>query len=177
MSPKTLSESPEETVRQLLTDQWGTPSVDDGGYDPTQTDTTASDFLVITTDWSGWGDTWPIISLTNTDPTVPGGGDTQVTGIQGNGSGPNQRRLETMTMTVMASQTDTGDYQGESAEDIVRILYEHAFQIIWNNQHASDFPEINRFSVTPGAHTTNGPDSSQTEQYSGNVTVDWLKTP
>lgn len=176
--PKTLSEPPAETVQQLITDNWGTPTVSTGGYNANQTDSTAVDFLPVTTNWAGWGDVYPIISLTNTDPTVPGGGDTNVTGIQGNGSGSNQRRLETMVMTVQAERLDDGDYQGEDAHSIVKTLYDHAFQIVWNNQHAPNHSEIDGFYVTPGTHTTpDSSDSTTTEQYSGNVTVDWLKTP
>ncbi len=177
MSPKTLSETPEEIVRQLITDEWGTPDVPTGGYDATQTDPDATDFLPVTTNWAGFGNTYPVISLTNNDPTVPGGGDTNVTGVQGDGSGPNQRRFETMTMTVMASERDDGDYQGEDAHSIVKILYDHAFQVVWNNQHAPNHSEINGFYPTPGTHTTPSDDSTTAEQYSGAVTVDWLKTP
>jgi len=175
--PKTLSKNPDQTVVDLLVNNWGDPSVDDGGYVANPSDPTASDALVITTNWAGFGDTFPVISLTNTDPTVPGGGDTQVTGVQGDGSGANQRRLENITMTVMAEEKDDGDYQGEDADDLVRILYEHAFQIVWNNRNAPNHAEITGFYPSPGTNTTTGEDSTLTQQYSGSVTVDWTKTP
>lgn len=176
MSPKQLSETPAEIVRQLVVDNWGNPDVPNGGFNANQTDPTADDFLPITTNWAGFGDTFPIISFTNTDPTVPGGGETGVSGIQGNGSGPNQRRLETLTVTVMAERGE--DYpNGEDAHALVRTLYEHVFQIVWNNQHAENHPEVSRFNVQPGTHTSEGDDSTTVEQYSGEVTVDWLKTP
>jgi len=108
--PKTLSKNPDQTVVDLLVNNWGNPSVDDGGYVANPSDPTASDALVITTNWAGFGDTFPVISLTNTDPTVPGGGDTQVTGIQGDGSG--RRRTTGITrgktrMILSVSSTST----------------------------------------------------------------------
>lgn len=173
--PTTLSENPEEIVRQLLVDEWGVSSVPTGGYDASQTDPTATDFLPITTNWAGFGDTYPIISVTNNDPTVPGGGQTGITGIQGNGSGPNQHRLETMVITVMAERGT--DYQGEDAHTIVNTLYDHVHQIVWGNIHAPNHSDVHGFYVTPGTHTTGSDDSTTTEQYSGSVTLDWLKTP
>jgi hypothetical protein len=82
-------------------------------------------------------------------------------------------------MTVMAEELDDDDedYQGYDAGDLVRILYEHAFQVIWDNRNAPNHPEITGFYPSPGTNTTPGDDSTLTQQYSGSVSVDWTKTP
>lgn len=171
--PQTLSENPEELVRQLLTDEWIPSNTE--GYDPTTTDTTASDFLPISTDWNT-GDIYPIITVTNNDPTVPGGGETNVTGKQGDGSGNNQRRLETMQLTVQASG-DTDYLNDVTAHQICETLYNEAFRVLWDNQSAPNDDDIWNYFVTPATHTVEKSDTSSFHQYVGSVTIHWQREP
>lgn len=98
--PQKLSEAPEESIRQFLVDNLRPTEME--GYNPLQTDPTASDFLPITNNWSDLGDTYPIIVIQGEGPTIIGGGETGFTGIQGDGSGANQYTLENMTVSVQA---------------------------------------------------------------------------
>lgn len=173
--PQTLSDNPEEKVRQLLTDGWDPDNTE--GYDPTETDPDADEFLPISTDWKS-GDTYPIVTVTGNDPTVPGGGDTNITGKQGDGSGNNQRRLETMQLTVQASG-DSEYINDLGAHEVVELLYNEAFRVVWDNQNAPDDSEVWNYFVSPATHTgpDNSDDSTSFHQYAGDVILHWNRTP
>jgi len=116
-----LSERAEEKLRQFLVDNIRPAEVQ--GYDPQQTDPTASDFLPVSNDWSDYGDTYPIVVVQETEaPTVPGGGATNVTSVQGDGSGPNQLTVFNITLSAQAVQGES--YRnGVSAADLVQDLF------------------------------------------------------
>lgn len=116
-----LSERAEELLRQFLVDSLRSSEMQ--GYDPQQTDPTASDFLPVTNNWDDWGETYPIIVVQETDgPTVPGGGQTNVTGLQGDGSGVNQYTIFNITLSAQAVQGET--YRnGVDAPDIAHDLF------------------------------------------------------
>ena len=187
--PQTLPQNPEQIVRDLLTDEWSPTTT--AGFDPTTTDPTSDSFLPITTDWNT-GDTYPIISITNNDPTVPGGGETNITGIQGDGSGPNQRRLETMQVTVQASGDTSYPTSGWGelswnalgwgsnsldAHNVCDLLYSEVERIIMANYNAPDDPAVWNYFITPPTHTINKSDTNSFHQYAGSVTLHWQREP
>jgi hypothetical protein len=119
-----LSERAEELLRQFLSDRIRPAEMQ--GYDPQQTDTTADDFLPVTNDWSDFGDTYPILVVQETDgPSVPGGGNTNVTGLQGDGSGVNQYTIFNLTISAQAVQGD--DYLNDTeADDLAHDIFSEA---------------------------------------------------
>jgi len=172
-----LDDNPEYIICNLLDDNWGTVAPTDAGYTGVfnANDPLGANDFPISTSWNA-GDSYPILTITNNDPTVPGGGNTNVTGLQGDGSGQNQRRLETMLMTVQAAEGD--DYNNNlEAHELVEVLYNHAFQILFEVTSA-DYNGIWDVYVTPGTHSPVETDSTApTHQYQGNVTIDWNKEP
>jgi len=119
--PQKLTERPEETIRQYLVDTLDPADIE--GYDPQQTDTTATDFLPISNSWSKWGDYYPFIYVAeDSDPTVVGGGETNATGLQGDGSGVNQYAIHTVTISVQVAEG--GAYRnGVEYDDLAQTIY------------------------------------------------------
>jgi len=151
--PTQLSEPIEEKVRQYFVDNIRTGEIE--GYDPTQTDESASDFLPITADWSMRGDYYPIISVRETDgPTIPNSGNTNFNGMQGDGSGPNQYYIQPVTVSAQAVQVPSGGgYRNSTdAKKIVRELYDEAHHQIQTNIGAID-SEIEFAGMTPPTTT------------------------
>jgi len=159
--PSKLSDRPEELVRQFLTDNIRPGEIHN--YDPQQTDTTATDFLPVTSDWSFRGDYYPIISVREDDgPTVPNSGNTNYNSVQGDGSGPNQFAVYPLTVSCQAVQE--GAYlNGVSAEDLVQDLYAECKDRIQNNAGA-DLGGGQLLGMTPPTTTrsTDEPDSGDT---------------
>lgn len=105
--PQKVTEPLEAQIRQYLVDNIRPAEMH--GYDPQQTDPTAADILPISNDWSDYGDTYPVIVVQeNNGPTIPNSGNTNVNGIQGDGSGTNQTAVHPITISVQATQD--GDY-------------------------------------------------------------------
>lgn len=129
--PTTLTDRPEETIRQFLTDNIVPANIH--GYDPTQTDSTATDFLPITCDWSDFGDTYPkVVVQENESATVVGGGVTNATGLQGDGSGVNQYSIQPISVSVQAVQLDGTSAYLDSTEydDLTHDIYEECHRVI-----------------------------------------------
>jgi len=159
--PSKLSERPEELVRQFLVDNLRVSEL--GGYDPQQTDTTATDFLPVTSDWSFRGDYYPIISVREDDgPTIPNSGNTNYNSLQGDGSGPNQFAVYPITISCQAVQE--GAYlTGVNAQNLVKDLYSECKDRVQNNA-GKDLGGGQLLGMTPPTVTrsTDEPDSSDT---------------
>lgn len=123
-----LTERLEEQVRQFVVDNARSSEIE--GYDPNQTDSTQDDFLPVTCDWSNFGDYYPIIVVQQTDgPVIPGSGNTNSNGNQGDGSGVNQFAVHPITVSVQAVQG--GSYRNSvDYDDLVQTIYsEVRFQL------------------------------------------------
>ncbi len=178
--PSKLSERPEELVRQYLSDHL-TPS-EMQGYNPQQTDPTASDFLPVTSNWSDWGDTYPKIVVTEREgPQIPNAGSTNTNSIQGDGSGSNQ--LATHNITVSCQALEGEDYQnGVDAEALVHDLYQEVKATGQNNAPVALASGVWMAVPTPPTWTENEDetDSGSTRtwvQGQGTVPVTVLDTP
>ena len=177
--PSKLSERPEELVRQFLVDNIRTAEIH--GYDPQQTDTTATDFLPVTSDWSFRGDYYPIISVREDDgPTVPNSGETNYNGLAGDGSGPTQFTTYPINISVQAVQE--GAYlNGVSAEDLVYDIYSECHTQIQTNAETA-VSEAHFVGMTPPTVTrsTDEPDSGDTitwVQRAGTISMGVTNTP
>jgi len=172
-----LEKNPEYLVAEYLEDNWGSVSPSNAGYTGLfdSNDTLTDDEFPISTSWNA-GDRYPLLTITNNDPNVPGGGNTNITGLQGDGSGPNQERLETMLMTVQASEDV--DYNNDLlAHDLIEILYNHASQII-TEYVDGEIDDVWDLYYTPATHSPVESNSTvPTHQYQGSVTVHWQKEP
>jgi len=172
-----LEKNPEYLVAEYLEDNWGSVSPSNAGYTGLfdSDDPLEADEFPISTSWNA-GDRYPILTITNNDPNVPGGGNTNITGLQGDGSGPNQERLETMLMTVQASEDV--DYNNDLlAHDLIEILYNHASQII-TEYVDGEIDDVWDLYYTPATHSPVESNSTvPTHQYQGSVTVHWQKEP
>lgn len=171
--PTQLSENPEEKVRQLLTDEWDNTNT--AGYDPTITDPTNSNFLPISTNWNS-GDIYPIITVTNNDPTVPGGGETGFQSVQGDGSGPNQQRFENMLVTIQAAE-DTEYNSSLTAHEVCQTLSAEIDRIIIDNVNAPTDSDVCNYFPAPFTHTIAGDSTPRTHQYQATITLNWIRTP
>jgi len=162
--PSKLSERPEELVRQYLTDNL-TPS-EMQGYNPQQTDPTASDFLPVTTNWSDWGDTYPKIVVTEREgPQIPNSGSTNANGMGPNGT--NQYSVHNVTLSCQAVEGES--YRnGVEAEDLVHDLYSEVHSTL---QNAPDAIGEALWTGLPTPPTTT---TSQDETDSGS-TVTWIQ--
>lgn len=172
-----LDQPPGYYVADLLENYWGTvnPTVEGFVALFNSSDPLESTEFPISTNWPA-GDTYPILTLTNTDPTVPGGGETNITSIQGNASGNNQRRLENILLTVHTDSTET--YGTTDADEFAYRLYEHAFNIIDAHSSAPLADEIDAYYITPPEGSIPNQGSTEvTYQQQGTVTVNWEHTP
>lgn len=175
--PQFLDQNPEFIICEVLESNWGTVDPSNAGYTAVfnSDSSLGGNEFPLTTSWNA-GDSYPIVSITNNDPTVPGGGDTNVTGVQGNGSGQNQRRLENMLLTVQAAE-DTDYNNNLEAHELIEVLYNHAFQILYEAD-SSTYDGVLDFYVEPGTHSpVESSSTNPTHQYQGTVSLDWQKTP
>lgn len=134
--PQALDSRAEEKVRQFLVDAIRPAQVQ--GYDPQETDPTASDFLPITNDWSDFGDTYPLIVVQETDgPTVPNSGTTNANGLKPTG-GLNQMAVYNVTVSCQAVQMNgQGAYRNNTDfDDLVEELYAECFYQFQNTRQA-----------------------------------------
>jgi hypothetical protein len=140
-------------------------------YDPQQTDTSQSDFLPVTRDWSTFGDTYPIIVVQETDgPTLPNSGNTNYNGLQGDGSGPNQYTIYPINVSVQAVELEgTGSYlNGTSAREIIHDIYQEVHHQIQNNV-GDAIGEALFVGMTPATVTRN------TEETTSGSTLEWYQ--
>jgi len=177
--PRKLSERPEELVRQFLVDSIRPSEVE--GYDPMQTDPSASDFLPVTNNWSTEGSYYPMVSVREMDgPTLPDSAGTNYNSQQGDGSGPNQYTVYNLTLSCQA--IEGGSYRNDvDADDLALALYQEcAHQIQVNPTSAVD--EAAFISATPStqSRSIDEDDSGSTTvwvQRQGSVAFGFLKTP
>jgi len=169
--PSQLSERPEELVRQYLTDNIVPGNIE--GYDPNQTDETASDFMPVTSSWNKWGDTYPIIFVGEEDsPTVPNSGNTGFNGIQGDGSGPNSYSIKNITVSCQAVELGNSSAYRNSveADDLAYTLYQECHRLFQNNATTA-ISEALHSGLTP-------PDGIQTrnsEETDSGSTLNWIQ--
>jgi len=176
--PVALSERPEETLRQYLTDNLAPADIH--GYDPTQTDETATDFCPITNDWSGYGETYPKIVVTETDgPTVPNSGNTNYNGMQGDGSGPNQYNIKNITVSVQTHEVPGGGgyLDGMEYDDLAYDIYSEISNLIQNNVTTAIDAAL--FATPPTFTRDNGDDGDTMTWYQaqGTVNIGVIDTP
>lgn len=175
--PAKLSERPEELLRQYLVDNLTPSSMQ--GYDPQQTDTTATDFLPISNSWSKWGDYYPFIFVGEQNgPQIPGGGSTNVNGI--GPDGPNQYAVHNITISVQVAEG--GAYRNSTEYDaLAHDIYSEIHSTIQNNTTSAISEALIVGVPTPPTPTRNpGEDDSDTldwYQLQGTVPVEVLNTP
>lgn len=180
--PQKLSDRPEELLREFVTENIRSSEIE--GYDPQQTDPTASDFLPIFNEWNHRGDHYPCIVITETDgPTVPNSGNTGYNGLQGDGSGPNQYNIKNITVSCQAAELDTESayLNGVEATELAFTLYQEVHHQIQNNA-TSAVSEALHTGLTPPTQTKNmeETDSGSTLQWyqqQGTCQVGVLNTP
>lgn len=162
-----LSERCEELLRQFLTDNIRPAEIQ--GYDPNQSNSDASDFMPITTDWSDWGSTYPkIVVQENNGPTIPGGGQTNYTGLQGDGSGVNQYAIHNITLSVQAKQD--GDYLNSTEyDDLLHDIFEECRYQCRSN--ASQGIAESQFIGDPGPPVQ----TRSTEETDSGSTLTWVQ--
>jgi len=173
MPPK-LSEPIEDQLREYVVNNIRPSEIE--GYDPTQSDTTASNFILVTSDNDNYGDYYPLIFIGNNGgATVPGGGDTNITSIQGDGSGNNQRAQ--YNVTIQCQAVENGPYRNDVAYDTLAFeLYQEVkFQL--KDASASDiadFSSIGELPPSPNNRSSDEQDNSTETwiQYSGDVPIE-----
>jgi hypothetical protein len=168
-----LSQPPEYYASDFLEANWGSVQPSVGGLDVSWDD---SGDIPISTNWPA-GDTYPIITLTNRDPTIPGGGTTNYTSVQGDGSGNNQERLENFLLTVHTDSAETYGTNDTRAEVYAWRLAEHIANIV---EEYGDNPDSDLWAVyfdAPEGTIPNQDSTEVTHQEQGTFTVHWNREP
>jgi len=174
-----LTDRIEDQIRGYLVDNIRPAEIE--GYDPTQSDTTASDFILVTSDNDNYGDYYPLIFISNNaGASVIGGGETNISSIQGDGSGNNQNAQ--YTVTIQCQAVENGPYlNGVSYDDLAFTLFQEVkFQI--KQAQYSDFTDltyIGELTPAPVERSSSEQDNStQTwSQFAGTVPVGVRYTP
>jgi hypothetical protein len=168
--PTELSKKAEQKIRDILVNNWDATNT--AGYDPTSTPSDA-DFVRIHdgTYEASYAD--PQISITHPNGESVASA-TNYSGFQGDGSGLNQDRVGNPLIQCWAETLDDGDYRGESAEDIVRLLRLEVERVV--QAHASADPEFFYVSVEWDGRN---PDNTATPTWQSQLTAQyqWLKEP
>lgn len=168
----TLSKHPALLIRDILIDNWDRNNV--LGYDPT-VDEDDEYFVPIGRGWYDLNAPDPQITLTNFEEGVIEGGISGYSGMQGDGSGPNQDRDGFGLLTVHARDTGNKDYQDEYAEGIVWLLEQECERILQANSNPDN--ELRNVSATLDAMEADT-DASPTRHYAqASVGYDYLKEP
>jgi len=177
--PQTLSESVEDKVRQYVVQNLASSDIE--GYDPQQSDTTASDYILITSDNDQYGDYYPLIFISEQDgPTIPDSGNTNFNGIQGDGSGANTYSVYNVTIQVQA--VENGPYlNNTSYDDLVFTIYQ-ALRSLFGGPITLDSETLWTGGLTPGTQTRSSDenDSGSTDtwvQRAGTLPVGVQYTP
>lgn len=171
--PQKLTSPIEDQVRQYLVSALRPAEIE--GYDPTQSDTTASDFILVTSDNDNYGDYYPLIFISNNaGASVIDGGETNISSIQGDGSGNNQNAQ--YSVTIQCQAVENGPYRNNTAyDDLAFALYQEVkYQI--NQAEASDFSDLSyvgNLTPAPVERSSNEQDNSTEtfSQYAGTAPV------
>ena len=174
--PQKLSEPLEDQIRKYII-QNVTPSEIEG-YDPTQSDTTASDFILVTSDNDNYGDYYPMIYVSEQDngPTIPNSGNTNA-----NGKGPdgnNQYAIQDITISVQA--VENGPYLNDTAYDQLAFEIYAELQTVFNDVDAIGDALWTGELTPPTTDRSSEEQDSSTEtwiQKQGTVPVGVLYTP
>jgi hypothetical protein len=173
MPVQKLTEQVESQVRKYLVDALRPAEIE--GYDPTQGDTTASDYILITSDNDNYGDYYPLIFISNNEGTaVPGGGETNITSIQGDGSGNNQNAQ--YTLTIQCQAVENGPYRNSVGYDeLAFTLFQEVKYQIKQADYTdfTDFEYIGELTPAPVERSSSEQDNSTESwgQYAGTVPV------
>jgi hypothetical protein len=179
MPTQKLPEKVEDQVRKYLVDALRPAEIE--GYDPTQGDTTAQDYILITSDNDNYGDYYPLIYVSNNaGASVIGGGDTNISSIQGDGSGNNQNAQ--YSVTIQCQAVENGPYLNDTKYDTLAF---ELFQEVKYQLKQADKSDFDGFSyvgeLTPsGVERSSDAQDNSTEtwaQYSGTVPVGALLVP
>ena len=177
--PQKLTQPIEDQVREYLVSALRPSEIE--GYDPTQSDTTAQDFILVTSDNDNYGDYYPLIFVSNNESgAVPGGGDTNITGKQGSGTGNNQDAI--YTVTIQCQAVENGPYLNNIAYD--ELAFELYQEVKYQLKQASeaDFPDfewVGEATPAPVERSSDEQDNSTEtwSQYAGTVPVQVRFTP
>jgi len=177
--PQKLSEPIEDQIREYVVNNIQPSEIQ--GYDPTQNDTTASDFILVTSDNDNYGDYYPLIFVSNNqDATVPGGGETNITSVQGDGSGNNQNAQ--YGVTIQCQAVENGPYLNNTAYDQLAFeLYQEVkYQIAQADaSDFNDFQYVGQLPPSPNERSSDEQDSSTETwiQYAGTFPVGVIFNP
>jgi len=175
--PSKLTQRPEESIRQFLVDNIRSSEIET--YDPTQTNPQANDYLPITTDYSRWGETFPMVWVGEQDsPTVPGGGESGYNSIDGSGNGPNIYEIHNITVSVQTMETDSGaGYLNQTDYDTLAFqIYQEIKHQIQNN--STDLAPFSFLGITPSTPLRDaGTDTSSFYQEQATIYAGFLDTP
>lgn len=174
-----LSELPEESIRQFLVDNLRPSEMED--YDPQQDNPTTDDALVVTNDQSEWSSNYPLVFVDGTDPTVPGGGETNYTAIQPDGSGPIQDVIANAIISVQATDDQTYGTGNVEARTIIHDIYQECHHQIQNNATTA-ITDAQYATITPPTLTksTSEDDAGSTttwKQLQGTASFRYRNTP
>jgi len=175
--PSKLTQRPEESVRQFLVDNLQPAEIE--GYDPKQTNTGATDYMPVTTDYSRWGETFPMIWVGEQNgPQVPNAGNTGFNGFQGNGNGPNIYNIK--NITVSCQTTEGGAYLNSvDYDDLAFSLYQEVQHQVQNNA-TTGIAEAEWIGVTPPTYLRDSGEDGDTSafyQAQGTVNFGYIDTP
>jgi len=180
--PQRIQTRPEQLLRDFLADTLDPAAIH--GYDPQQTDQTATDFLPIVTDWSDRGDYFPVIVVSEEDgPTLPNSWASNYQSIQGNGSGPNQYVIYNITVSCQTVELehDSAYLGGTDADTLSFDLYQEVHDKIQNNSNTA-IPDSAFVSLTPATQTrtSNETDAGSTLEFiqrQGTAQIGFLNQP
>jgi len=171
--PQKLTEPVEDQVRKYLVDALRPSEIE--GYDPTEGDGTAADYILVTSDNDNYGDYYPMIFVSNNDgASVIDGGETNISSIQGDGSGNNQNAQ--YSVTIQCQAVENGPYLNNTDYDQLAFeLYQEVkFQLKEaDNTDFTDFTYIGELTPAPIDRSSNEQDNSTEtwSQYAGTVPV------
>ena len=176
-----LKQRPEDLVRIYIAENIDPAEIQ--GYDPTQSDRQAIDFLPVTTDWSERGNQYPFIAVRELDgPTIPDSGNSNYNSLQADGSGPNQQAIYPVTVSVQTMEGG-GYLNGVDHDDLAQEIYDEVFQVIQDGAGAElDNTGVQLLGMTPPTTTRSNNEDGNTDtqtwlQKQGTVNVQFIDTP
>ena len=177
--PAKLTTPIEDQVREYLVQNLRPAEIE--GYDPTQSDTTAQDFILVTSDNDNYGDYYPLIYISNNAGTsVIGGGETNVSSLQGDGTGNNQNAQ--YSLTIQCQAVENGPYLNDTPYDELAFTLFQEVKYQLNQATKSDFDGfsyIGNITPAPIERSSDEQDSSTETwaQYAGTLPVGVIFTP